>query len=70
MLSTDMDHAAWALASVAISSALVRLILGVLTVLATRKALSASDGSRTTDRLRAHRLAVLHALLSSLRLRR
>ena len=70
MLSTDMDHAAWALASVAISGSVVRLILGVLTAHAARKALGPSDGSKATDRLRAHRLAVLRALLAGLRARR
>lgn len=69
MLPTDIDHAAWALASVAISNAAVRLILGVLTARATHMALRPDDSSGH-QRLRAHRLAVLRALLTGLRSRR
>lgn len=53
-------------ASALVSGALVRLVLAALAVHATRKALSASAGSKSADRLRAHRLAVLRALLNGL----
>lgn len=59
----------WLLVSVGsalVSGALVRLVLAALTVHAARKALSASAGSKSADRLRAHRLAVLRALLNGL----
>jgi hypothetical protein len=67
MLTTGMAHTAWALASVALGRTLVRLILGILAVHATRKALGPSAPSKAADRLRAHRLAVLRALLNGLR---
>ncbi|MDJ0460205.1 hypothetical protein [Streptomyces sp. H27-C3] len=67
MLTLTMGAAAWLLASVAVSRALVRLILGVLTAHAARKALGPSAGSQSADRLRAHRLAVLRALLNGLK---
>lgn len=59
--------AAWVLASVLVSGALVRLILAVVAAHAARKALRPSGGSRAADRLRAHRLAVLRAVLNGLR---
>jgi hypothetical protein len=62
MLPDTMGAAEWVLASIAVSSALVRLILGVLAAHATRKALSPSDPSES-----AHRLAVLRAILNQLR---
>jgi hypothetical protein len=68
MLTTDLaTDASWVLASVAVSGALVRLILAVLAAHAARKALRPSAESKAADRLRAHRLAVLHALLNGLR---
>lgn len=70
MLPTGIDHAAWAFASVAISNAAVRLILGVLTARATHIALRPTDDSRSHKRLLAHRLAVLRALLAGLKTRR
>ncbi|HWM38331.1 MAG TPA: hypothetical protein VNS49_14560 [Streptomyces sp.] len=60
MRNFDMGVAAWGLAAVAVSSALVRLILGVLAVHAARKLLR-----EPTDH--AHLLAVLRALLNSLK---
>lgn len=60
MLNFDMSVAAWGLAAVAVSSALVRLILGVLAVHAARKLLR-----EPTDH--AQLLAVLRALLNSLK---
>ncbi|MCM2579051.1 hypothetical protein [Streptomyces meridianus] len=60
MRNFDMGVVGWALTAVAVSSALVRLILGALAVHATRKLLTES-----TDR--THLLAVLRALLSSLK---
>ncbi|WP_327393583.1 hypothetical protein OG533_39000 [Streptomyces sp. NBC_01186] len=66
MLTTCMAHTVWtlaSLASLAFSNALVRLLLGLVTAYATRKALGPSAGSKADDRLRAHRLAVLRALL-------
>lgn len=60
MLNFDMGVAGWGLTAVAVSSALVRLILGVLAVHAARKLLTGP-----TDQ--AHLLAVLRALLSSLK---
>lgn len=65
MLAVDVGVAAWGLAAVAVSSAVVRLMLGVLAVHAVRKALRPSDASEPADR--AHRLAVLRALLKGLR---
>ncbi|MET9514522.1 hypothetical protein [Streptomyces sp. NPDC002994] len=67
MLTITMGAAAWLLASVAVSSAVVRLMLALLAAYAARKALGPSTGSRSADRLRAHRLAVLRALLNGLR---
>lgn len=67
MLSMELSQAAWVVAAVLISGALVRLILGVLAIHATRRALRPSGGSKAADRLRAHRLAVLRALLDSLK---
>lgn len=68
MLTTQLAaHAAWVLASVAVSGALVRLILALLAAHAARKALRPSAPSEAADRLRAHRLAVLRALLNGLR---
>lgn len=79
MLTVSMGVAVWVLAAVAVSSALVRLILGVLAAHATRKALSARDHSGSSgscgacgsahahERLHAHRLAVLRALLNGLK---
>lgn len=54
-------------ASVAVSGALVRLVLAALAVHAARKALSPSTGSKSAERLRAHRLAVLRTLLNGLK---
>ncbi|MGY3684609.1 hypothetical protein [Streptomyces sp. TE33382] len=67
MLSTGMSGAAWLLVAAAVSGPAVRLILGVLTIHATHKALRPTAGSKAADRLRAHRLAVLRALLHSLK---
>ena len=65
MLTHTTGAATWVLASVAVSSALVRLILGVLTAHAARTALRSSNPSES-----AHRLAVLRALLNELKLPR
>lgn len=74
-MGLDMGHAAWALVSaasvasaayVAFSGALARLILTVLAAHAARKALRPSGDSKAAERLRAHRLAVLRALLNVL----
>ncbi|MEU8825079.1 hypothetical protein [Streptomyces sp. NPDC048636] len=62
MLVMDMGVAVWALAALAISQGLVRLMLGVLAVHAARKALRPSAA-----RDAAHRLAVLRALLNGLK---
>jgi hypothetical protein len=62
MLTNTMGAAEWVLASVAVSSAPVRLILGVLAAHAARTALRPSDPSES-----AHRLAVLRALLNELK---
>jgi hypothetical protein len=62
MLTDTMGAAAWVLASVAVSGALVRLILGVLAAHAARTALRPSDPAEF-----AHRLAVLRALLDELK---
>ncbi|WP_327351296.1 hypothetical protein [Streptomyces sp. NBC_01304] len=70
MLTVNMGAAAWAVAGVAVSSALVRLILAVLAAHAARRALRSGDGTRAGDRLRAHRLAVLRALVDGARGRR
>ncbi|MFJ6569054.1 hypothetical protein ACIQNU_16665 [Streptomyces sp. NPDC091292] len=67
MLSTHIGGAAWALASVAVSSALIRLALCALAVHAARKALDPTTDAKTADRVRAHRLAVLRALLNVLK---
>ncbi|MEW2396714.1 hypothetical protein [Streptomyces sp. NPDC046862] len=67
MLNIDIGAVAWVPAAVALTSGLVRLILGVLAAHAARKALSPSDTSEAADRLRAHRLAVLRALLNGLK---
>ena len=67
MLTVNLGTAAWALASVAVSSALVRLVLGALAAHAVRKALGSADSSESADRLRAHRLAVLRAVLNGLK---
>jgi hypothetical protein len=70
MLTAELAaYASWVLASVAVSGALVRLILAVLAADAARKALRASAESKAGDRLRAHRLAVLRALLNGLGVR-
>jgi hypothetical protein len=65
MLTTDMSDAAWVLGCVAVSSALVRLILAVLAGYAARKALRPSAHLKAADR--AHHLAVLRALLDGLK---
>jgi hypothetical protein len=65
MLTVTLDIAAWGLAIVAASSALVRLMLGVLAAQVARKALKLSPASEPADR--AHRLAVVRALLGGLR---
>lgn len=57
----DMDAAAWALCALAVSGALVRLVLAGLAVHAARKALRSGPADR------AYRLAVLRALLQGLR---
>jgi ABC-type arginine transport system permease subunit len=62
MLTNTAGAAAWVLASVAVSSALVRLILGVLAAHAARTALRPSDPAES-----AHRLAVLRALLKEVK---
>jgi hypothetical protein len=62
MLTNPLGAAAWVLASAAVSSALVRLILGVVAAHAARTALRPSDPSES-----AHRLAVLRALLDELK---
>jgi hypothetical protein len=64
MLTTET--AAWVMLSIAASSAAVRLILAVLAAHAARKALGTSAESKAAERLRAHRLAVLRALLNGL----
>lgn len=58
MLAHTVGAAEWVLVCGAVSSALVRLILGVLAAHAARVALRPSDASQF-----AHRLAVLRALL-------
>ncbi|QPP08883.1 hypothetical protein G4Z16_23505 [Streptomyces bathyalis] len=69
MLTTQMTaaDAVWVLAVVVVSGALVRLILAVVAAHAAGKALEPSADSRAADRLRAHRLAVLRAVLNGLR---
>ena len=69
MLTTQITaaDAAWMLASVVVSGALVGLILAVVAAHAARKALGPSADSTAADRLRAHRLAVLRAVLNGLR---
>lgn len=75
VLVIDTDAAAWALSALAVSGALVRLVLAGLAVHAARKALgSGTEGRRgpdgpaaATPAERAHRLAVLRALLKGLR---
>ncbi|MFI1394666.1 hypothetical protein [Streptomyces sp. NPDC020681] len=62
MLTITMGMAAWVLAAVAASGALVRLLLGVLTAHAARKALRPSPAREA-----AQRLAVLRALLNGLK---
>ena len=62
MLTDTVGAAAWVLTSVAVSGALVRLILGVLAAHAARTALRPSEPSES-----AHRLAVLRALLDELK---
>ncbi|MEU6218543.1 hypothetical protein ABZ845_13640 [Streptomyces sp. NPDC047022] len=63
--------ALYILASAAASGAAVRLLLGILTVYAARKALGHADTPRddpeAAERLRAHRRSVLRALLNCLR---
>lgn len=78
LATLDPGHAAWALAATvpaayvarrvyaAASGTLVRLVLTALAAHATRKALRLSRTSKAADRLRAHRLAVLRALLNAL----
>lgn len=65
MLTHSLGAATWLLACVAVSGALVRLILGVLAAHAARTALRSSTPSES-----AHRLAVLRALLEELTPRR
>jgi hypothetical protein len=66
VLVIDSDTAAWALSALAVTGALVRLVLVGLAVHAARKALGAGVGAAgPADR--AHRLAVLRALLKGLR---
>jgi hypothetical protein len=60
VINIDLSVVAWGLAAVAVSAAAVRLILGVLAVQTARKLLTG-----TADR--AHLLAVLRALLNSLK---
>ena len=67
MVTTDTVGALWVLAFVASGGVLIQMVLAVLAVYAARKALRPSDGSKAGDRLRAHRLAVLRALLNCLR---
>ncbi|MGW0736462.1 hypothetical protein [Streptomyces sp. NPDC002851] len=68
MLSASMGVAVWILASAAVSSALVRLILGVLAAHATRKALSTRDATHSSGACDAcGPLAVLRALLNGLK---
>jgi hypothetical protein len=62
MLTNPLGAATWVLASAAASSALVRLILGLLAAHAARTALRPSNPSES-----AHRLAVLRALLDELK---
>lgn len=81
LANLDPGHAAWALAAAvsvapavyvarrayaAASGSLVRLVLTALAAHAARKALRPSRTSKAADRLRAHRLAVLRALLNAL----
>jgi len=63
---SEMGRALMLLACVAAGDALVRLILCALAAQATRRALGPSDATTEGDRLRAHRLAVLRALLDVL----
>lgn len=71
MLTSSTGLALWLLACATASRALTRLLLGLLAAHATRKALSQSDLPRdepeATERLRAHRLAVLLTLLNGLK---
>lgn len=62
MLTNPLGAAGWLLASAAVSSALVRLLLGVLAAHAARAALRPSNPSES-----AQRLAVLRALLREVR---
>ncbi|MFF2846483.1 hypothetical protein ACFVT5_09130 [Streptomyces sp. NPDC058001] len=67
MPNTDIGGAAWALASVAVSRTLIRLTLCALAVHAARKALDPTPNTKTAARVRAHRLAILRALLNTLK---
>lgn len=66
VLVIDTDAAAWALCALAVSGALVRLVLAGLAVHAARKALGSGPAAPTAAD-RAHRLAVLRVLLQGLR---
>lgn len=67
MNPVDPGSVAWALACVAVCNTVVRLVLGVLAARLARRALGPSADSPAADRLRAHRLAVLRALLAGWR---
>ena len=66
MLTIDLGSAAWALAALAGLNGLVRLLFGLLAAHAARKALDSPtpSGGGAAERLGAHRLAVLRALLN------
>ncbi len=67
--STELAIAALAAAPV-LAGVIIRIVLCVLAAAATRKALEdPADGQGSSDALRAHRLAVLRAILAELSVR-
>jgi predicted anti-sigma-YlaC factor YlaD len=67
--STELAIAALTAAPV-LAGVIIRIVLCVLAAAATRKALEdPADGKTSSDALRAHRLAVLRAILAALSIR-
>ena len=65
--AASLAIAALTVAAAALASVITRTVLCMLAVSATRKALEdLADGQADADALRAHRLAVLRAILASL----
>lgn len=68
--AVSLAIAALAAAAAALASVITRIVLCMLAVSATRKALEELAGGRAdADALRAHRLAVLRAILAALSVR-